>query len=462
MPERIVVVGHGMAATRLVEELVARDSDAEITVLGDERTPSYNRILLSAALEGCYARDALTLRSLRWYADHGIEVRAGSRVAEVDRAAREVVLDDRSRWGYDRLVLATGSIPTLPPIRGLVGVDGRLHPQVHAFRSVADLDRLDAAVTAARRAVVVGGGLLGLQVARALAIRGVETEVVEGGSHLLRSQVGPRAGGVLARSLAGLGTAVYSGARAVRLTDEGLRLDNGYLLDTDLVVLTAGSRPATSLARAAGLSVRRGVVVDSTLTSVTDDRVSAIGDCAEHRGRTTGFVAPAWEQATVLADVLTGGRATYTGDRSVARLRATGLDVAVLGDSEHASGEVVELANPVSGSYRKAVVRDGVLEACVLVGDLTGVGLLTQHYDRRTVLGHDEVGRLLAPPSRTPAPLVELADDVEVCACAGVTAGRVRACASVEEAAARTRATTGCGGCRDVVRSLVGAGASLV
>ena len=457
-----MVVGHGMAATRLVEELVARDTDAEITVLGDERGPSYNRILLSAVLEGAYARDALSLRSPEWYGDHGVDVRAGNRVAEVDRDGCEVVLEDRSRVGYDRLVLATGAIPTLPPIRGLVGVDGRLHPKVHAFRSVADLDRLDAAVPEARRAVVVGGGLLGLQVARALAIRAVVTEVVEGGAHLLRSQVGPRAGGVLARSLAGLGTAVYSGARAVRLTDEGLQLDNGYLLETDLVVLTAGSRPATSLARRAGLFVRRGVVVDSRLTSVTDDRISAVGDCAEHRGRTTGFVAPAWEQATVLADVLTGGRATYSGDRSVARLRATGLDVAVLGDAEHAPGEVVELANPVSGSYRKAVVRDGVLEACVLVGDLTDVGLLTQLYDRRTVLGRDEVGRLLAPSPRTPAPQVELADDVEVCACAGVTAGRIRACASVEEAAARTRATTGCGGCRDLVCSLVADGAALV
>jgi NAD(P)H-nitrite reductase large subunit len=453
---QIVVVGHGMAATRLVEELVARGLGERVTVVGDEPAGSYNRILLSAVLEGTHPRDALTLRGPRWYDDHGVTVLAGRRVGEIDRDRRTVVLEDGATVPYDRLVLATGSIPTLPPIRGLVSPGGRLHPAVHAFRSLADLDRLEAAVPDARRAVVVGGGLLGLQVARAMAVRGVETEVVEGGTHLLRSQVGTRAGGVLARSLERLGTSVYTGARAVRLTDAGLRLDNGYVLETDLVVLTAGSRPATSLARRAGLFVRRGVVVDARLSSVTDERISAIGDCAEHRGRTTGFVAPAWEQARVLADVLAGGPASYSGSRSVARLRATGLDVAVLGDPEHAAGEVVELANRVAGTYRKAVVRDGVLEAAVLVGDLAAVGTLTQAYDRRTVLGRDEPGRLLAPPTAPGAP-VELPDDVEVCACAGVTAGRLRACASLEEAVADTRATTGCGGCRSVVADLVGA-----
>lgn len=456
MTERIVVVGQGMAATRLVEELVARGSDAEITVIGDEPSGSYNRILLSAVLEGSHARRALTLRGNAWYDDHGVEVLSGTRVAEVHRAGRQVVLEGGRRVDYGRLVLATGSIPTLPPIRGLVGGDGRLHPTVHAFRSLADLDRLDAALPGARRAVVVGGGLLGLQVARALSIRGLETEIVEGGTHLLRSQVGDRAGGVLERSLRVLGTAVYTEARAVRLTDAGLVLDNGYTLETDLVVLTAGARPATSLARRAGLFVRRGVVVDGTLTSVTDAQISALGDCAEHRGRTTGFVAPAWEQAGVLADALTGGSSTYAGDRSVARLRATGLDVAVLGDPEHAVGDVVERANPLSGSYRKAVVRDGVLEAAVLVGDLSSVGLLTQLYDRRTVLGRDEPGWLLTPSTGARAERDVLDDDVEVCACAGVTAGRIRACASVEEAATTTRATTGCGGCREAVSALVG------
>jgi assimilatory nitrate reductase electron transfer subunit len=451
-PQRIVVVGGGMAAVRLGEHL-AGDERFTVTVLADEESPPYNRILLSAVLEGTHAADALTLRSEGWYAEHGIDLRLGARVLEVDRDDREVVLVDGRRVPFDRLVLACGSIPTLPPVRGLVRRDGTLDPRVHAFRTLDDCRGLDAALVPGARAVVVGGGLLGLQVARALAVRGLLTEVVEGADHLLASQVGSGAGAVLARDLRRLGTEVYTGARAVRLTGDGLQLDNGYVLPSDLVVLAAGGRPSTALARRAGLMVRRGVVVDHTLTSVTDDRVHAIGDCAEHRRRTTGFVPPAWEQAEVLARVLRGEEASYDGSRSVARLRATGLDVAVLGDPERAEGEVVEVTNPIAGSHRRLVVHGGRIVAAALVGDLSRVGLITQLYDRGTLLGPDEPGQLLLPEAAdAPAPLP---DEAEVCACAGVSAGEVRACGSVGECVERTRATTGCGGCADVVRRLV-------
>ena len=463
MTQRVVVVGGGMAAVRLAE-LLAGAPGIALTVLADERHAPYNRILLSAVLEGTHPADALTLRSAGWFAERGIDLRLDTRVLEIDRAAREVVLGDGERLGYDRLVLATGAIPTLPPIRGLVRRDGTLHPAVHPFRSLEDCRRLDASVRAlvarrapaAPRAVVVGGGLLGLQVARALAVRGVLTEVVEGADHLLARQVGHDAGRVLARDLRRLGTDVYTGARAVRMTDDGLQLDNGFRMETDLVVLTAGGRPSTALARRAGLMVRRGVVVDATLTSVTDDRVHAIGDCAEHRRRTTGFVAPAWEQAEVLARVVRGEAASYDGRRSVARLRATGLDVAVLGDPQADEGEVVEVTNPIAGSHRRLVVRGGRIVAAALVGDLSRVGLITQLYDRGTILGPDEPGQLLLPEAAdAPTPLP---DDAEVCACAGVTAGAIRACDTVPDCVDRTRATTGCGGCADVVRRLVGDG----
>jgi NAD(P)H-nitrite reductase large subunit len=447
-----VVVGAGMAATRLVEELVRR-GHTDLTVLGDERHPPYNRILLSAVLEGTHPARSLTLREPEWYADHGIDLRLGVRVLGLDRGRRQVLLVDGASLAYDRLVLATGSIPTLPPIRGLVRRDGTLHPMVHAFRSRDDCERLVASLPGARNAVVVGGGLLGLQVARALSVRGIATEVVEGGEHLLRSQVGARAGSVLARGLERLGTPVYTGARAVRLTEAGLVLDNGYTLDTDLVVLTAGGRPSTSLARAAGLTVRRGVVVDDELRSVDDERVHAIGDCAQHAGRTTGFVPPAWEQAALVAAVLSGEPVSYAGSRSVARLRATDLEVAVLGDPEHTEGQVVEMSNPVLGTHRKLVVRDGTIVAASLVGDLSQVGLLTQHYDRGTVLGPHEPGALLL--GDRPTPPARLPDEAEVCACAGVTAGRVRACGSLDEVTSTTRATTGCGGCAPAVRQLL-------
>ena len=457
--ERVVVVGSGMAATRFVEDLVARGQGHRVTVLGDEPHPPYNRILLSAVLEGTHPVGALTLREPSWFADHGVDLRLGTRVLQVDRDRRDVMLVDGTLLPYDRLVLATGSVPTLPPIRGLVHANGRLDDRVHAFRSLDDCFRLLGSLAGARRAVVVGGGLLGLQVARALSVRGLLTEIVEGGEHLLRSQVGRAAGGVLRRDLQRLGTSVYTEARAVRLEEGGpdgalgLRLDNGVTLEADVVVLAAGGRPSTALARAAGLSTRRGVLVGDGLESVDDPRVHAIGDCAEHAGRTTGFVPPAWEQARILAAGLCGEPVAYCGTRSVARLRATGLEVAVLGDPERTSGEIVEVTNPVLGTHRKLVVRDGVIVAGTFVGDLSRVGLITQYYDRGTRLAAHEPGSLLmgdrtAPPARLP-------DSAEICACAGVAAGAIRACDSLDEVQDRTRATTGCGGCASAVRELL-------
>jgi NAD(P)H-nitrite reductase large subunit len=339
-------------------------------------------------------------------------------------------------------------------------MDGRLHEKVHAFRTREDCRRLDAAISpssvssGARSAVVVGGGLLGLQVARALSVRGLATEVVEGGEHLLRSQVGPRAGAILSRDLVKLGTTVYTGARAVRLDDAGLTLDNGYTLETDLVVLTAGGRPSTALARRAGLDVRRGIVVDEHLRT-SDEHIHAVGDCAQHGSQVTGFVPPAWEQAALLARHLGGEDVSYDGARTVARLRATDLDVAVLGDPEKADGQVVEVSNPIAGSHRKLVVRDGVIVGATLVGDLSRIGLITQHYDRGTVLGPGEPGDLLM--GERPATPMAVPDDAEICACAGVSAGRIRTCSSLADVTTSTRATTGCGGCADAVRSLLAA-----
>jgi NAD(P)H-nitrite reductase large subunit len=459
--EKLVIVGNGMATTRLVEELVARRYDGDITILGDEDHPAYNRILLSAVLEGTHPIDALTLRNPEWYAAQGIDLRLGSRVLEIERELRDVMLVDGQKIVFDKLVLATGAIPTLPPIRGLIQLDGSLHPKVHAFRSLADtqglLDALKTLLDEGRpvRAVVVGGGLLGLQVARALSVRGVTTEVVEGTEHLLSQQVDRKGGTVLKRHLKKLGTEVYTGSRAIRLTDEGLKLDTGYTLDADLIVLTAGGRPSTALARGAGLTVRRGLVVGEHLQSVDDDNIFAIGDCAEFEGRVTGFVPPAWEQASLLAAHLSGEDVKYEGSRSVARLRATGLDVAVLGDPEHTEGDIVEVTNPIIGTHRKLVVDGNVIVAGTLIGDLSRIGLITQHFDRRTILSDTEPGELLMAERPDGDSSTLLPDDAEVCACAGVNAGRIRACRTFEEAKEKTRATTGCGGCASVVKELI-------
>jgi assimilatory nitrate reductase electron transfer subunit len=283
---RTVVVGNGMAAVRLVEHLVARGVDA-ITVLGEEPYGPYNRILLSAVLEGTHRPEAIALREDGWCAAHGVTERLGTRVLGLHPGVREVELQDGSRITYEALVLATGSTPLLPAIHGLIDGDGHLHPRAHAFRGLADCTRLLAAVPTSHSAVVVGGGLLGLQVARALSVRGLRTEVVEQGEHVLGGHVDETAGRVLERSLARLGTAVYTGARVARLVDEGVVLDNGKILDADLIVLTTGCRPSTRLAVQAGLATRRGIVVDDHLAT-SDPHVFALGDCADPRRAGTG------------------------------------------------------------------------------------------------------------------------------------------------------------------------------
>jgi NAD(P)H-nitrite reductase large subunit len=464
----VVVVGNGMATARLLEELAALGTVGafDLTVVGDEPYLAYNRILLSSVLQGAHSIDAITLRTQSWYDDRGVRLLAGVRATGIDRAKRTVHLGDGRRLPYDRLVLATGSGPVLPPVRGVITPGNRLHPKVFAFRTVSDCTQLLAAIRPGQFAVVVGGGLLGLEAARGLAVRGLTVDVVEVAEHLMPHQLDAAPARVLRRSVERLGIGVHLGVKAVGIVGDdqrlaGVRLDDGYLLAADLVVLACGVRPNVSLARGCGLRVDHAVVVDDGLRSVTDPSVYALGDCAEHRGRVPGLVAPAWDQAAVLARVLSGDPAArYEGSRLVTRLRASNLDVAVIGTLDTGpDDEVVEFANPLRGVYRRLIVREGRLHGAVLLGELDGVGLLVQYFDRGSFLPADPSWQLFGDRVCEAAP-VSLSDDAEVCQCNSVRAGAVRACAlagavSVEDVAAQTRATTGCGSCAGAVAALL-------
>ncbi|MGW7412039.1 NAD(P)/FAD-dependent oxidoreductase [Streptomyces sp. NPDC054863] len=392
MTTRIAVVGAGMAAARLAQQALASSPSGalEFTLYGNEPHGPYNRALLAGVLDGRYTSDALTLPT------GGAAVRTGAEVVALDTAARTLRTDAGETASYDVLVLATGANPVLPPIKGLHAVPGspfhrrELKDGVHAFRSLADCVRLEAAARSAKRAVIVGGGVLGVSAARALAALGMPVEVVHQGPHVMERHLDEEAGATVRRALEGMGAAVYTGnrARAVHgsATVTGVELAGGHVLDCDLVVLACGVRPRTGLARAAGIDVRRGVVVDDTLAT-SAPHVYAIGDCTEHRGAVHGVTGPAWAQADVLAARLSGAvpDALYTGAHSGSRLTAGTLEIAAFGEVADTDGDALRLADGTRGaygSYKKLVMRGDRLVGAILVGDLAAVGELTRTYER--------------------------------------------------------------------------------
>ena len=453
--KRVVVIGNGMAGARLVEELLSRDPDLEVTVFGAEQRPAYNRVLLSDVLAGKRPAAEVTLSSVARARRH-----LGVEVVRVDREARVVHGSDGVTAPYDALVLATGSLPVVPPVQGIAGPDGRLLDGVFVFRTLEDCAAIAARAKRSTRAVVVGGGLLGLEAARGLMQHGLDVDVVHGMDRLMDLQLDADGGAVLRRAVEALGVGVHLGSFATRVLGtrsvQGIGLADGREVKGDLVVLACGVRPHVELARQAGLAVDRGVLVDDGLQT-SDPHVFALGECAQHRGEVYGLVAPAWEQAAVLADALTGRPATYTGSRLVTRLKAMDLEVAAMGDVtpglHDEDCQVVVVADPTRHVYKKLVVRDGLLAGALLVGDLATVGTVTQHFDRQTPLPADLVS-LLVPPRRTDA---VVADEDTVCTCNAVTAGQIRGsgCRTVAEVALKTRATTGCGTCTSAVAKLL-------
>ncbi|MGX1221753.1 NAD(P)/FAD-dependent oxidoreductase [Streptomyces sp. x-45] len=393
---RVVVIGAGLAGVTLARRLGELGTPA--LLVGDEEHRPYNRVLLAEVLAGRYGPEVIALP-----APAGL---LRGRVTGVDRAGRTVRCADGSVIAYDTLVLATGSNAVLPPLRGLFTPDHELPEGVHAFRTMDDCLGLSKAVRAGARAVVVGGGLLGVSAARALAVRGAQVVLAQQSERLMERQLDPAASALVRRHLEGLGVEVHTECRVrdVRVVGGAVRsveLGDGYALGADLVVLACGVRPRVALAREAGLDVGKGVLVDDELRT-SDPHIRAVGDCAEHAGRVYGLAAPALEQAQALAELLArDGAARYRGTRSLTRLTLTGpagpfdgpdspFDLAAFGETDPRPGDdVVQLADATRGTYRKVVVREDRLVGGVLVGELGTVGALARAWEGAEPLPSD-------------------------------------------------------------------------
>ncbi|MFF4830301.1 NAD(P)/FAD-dependent oxidoreductase [Streptomyces sp. NPDC001315] len=378
---RVVVIGAGLAGVHLARRLGELGTPA--LVVGEEEHRPYNRVLLAEVLAGRYEPEVISLPAPPEL------VRA--QVTGIDRAARIVHCADGPEIAYDTLVLATGSNPVLPPLRGLFTPDHELPEGVHAFRTMDDCLGLSKAVRPGVRAVVIGGGLLGVSAARALAVRGAQVVLAQQAERLMERQLDPGASKLVLRHLKDLGVEVHTECRVrdVRCVGGAVRsveMADGYALDADLVVLACGVHPRAGLAKEAGLAVHKGILVDDELRT-SDPHIRAIGDCAQHDGTTYGLAAPALEQADVLAELLAGdANARYTGTRSLTRLTMTGhdspFDLAAFGETEPRPGDdFIQLADATRGTYRKVVVRDDRLVGGVLVGELGTVGALARAWE---------------------------------------------------------------------------------
>ncbi|MER6067374.1 FAD-dependent oxidoreductase [Streptomyces sp. NPDC001817] len=386
---RVVVIGAGLAGVRLARRLGELGMPA--LLVGEEGHPPYNRVLLAEVLAGRYAPEVIGLPAP--------ESLLRARVTGIDRGARTLECADGSSIAYDTLVLATGSNPVLPPLRGLFTADHQLPEGVHTFRTMDDCLGLAKAVRPGVRAVVVGGGLLGVSTARALAVRGAQVVLAQQSERLMERQLDPDASRLVLRHLTDLGVEVHTecrvrDVRSVAGAVRSVELADGYALDADLVVLACGVRPRTKLAEQAGLAVHKGILVDDELRT-SDPHIHAVGDCVQHDGTVYGLAVPALEQADALAELLAGDPAArYSGTRSLTRLTLNGpgspFDLAAFGEPEARPGDdVVRLADATRGTYRKVVVRDDRLVGGVLVGELGTVGALARAWEGAEPLPSD-------------------------------------------------------------------------
>ena len=466
--ERLAVIGNGMAGVRAVEELLRINPEKfAITIIGDEPHGNYNRILLSPVLAGENTIDDIILNPPGWYEENGIELISGVAAARIDRAGRKVELADGRAVPYDRLIIATGSRPFILPVPGhdLEGVIG--------FRDIADVEAMVKAAREYRHAVVIGGGLLGLEAANGLMKNGMDVTVVHLMDTLMERQLDKTAGAMLRASLEERGMKFLMPAETTELVDNGegrvkaLRTKDGEEIPADLVVMAAGIQPNTALAREAGIHCERGIIVNDYMMTF-DPRIYAVGECVQHRGVCYGLVAPLYEQARVLANHLGGrGWMSYEGSVTSTKLKVTGIDLFSAGDFLGRPGaEEIVMRDDKGGVYKKLVIQDNRLAGAVLYGDtvdgswyfqLIREGADVSEIRNRLILGQAHLG----DSGHGGDSAVDMPDDFEICGCNGVTKGEiVRAITgqglfTLEDVRAVTKASASCGSCTGLVEQIL-------
>ena len=500
--KKLVVIGNGMAGARTVEEILRRGpGQFEITMFGDEPYGNYNRIMLSNVLSGAQQPSDIFLNPLEWYRENGITLYAPARVTAIDRDRRTVVADNGVEAHYDILLFATGSRPFMPKLDGLTNAEGELKGGIFGFRTIDDCRKIAGRANKCRRALVLGGGLLGLEAARGLLKFGVDVHLAHIAPHLMNAQLDPAAGAILKKSIAKLGVHIHLNKRAVAVlgddeTITGVRFEesgspfpggergrgrgldslpfregagvgqDGSIVECDMLVVSAGITPNVELARDCGLTINRAVVVDDRMQSVDDDRIFVVGECAEHRGKVYGLVAPLWEQGRIIAEHLTGSRpgAVYHGSKVATKLKAAGISLATMGivEPEFDDDEVVLYSESKRGIYQKLILRDGIPVGGILLGDTDKAASLIQAFDHGTPIVDNRREALFdnPVPGKDENPLLLMPDEAKVCNCMGLTKGAIRRCVEAGNTTlpmvqSACKAGMGCGSCKPLVQEII-------
>jgi nitrite reductase (NADH) large subunit len=471
---KLVMIGNGMAGVRTLEELLKIAPDLyDITVFGAEPHPNYNRILLSPVLAGEQTIDEIILNPLAWYAEHGITLHTSKKVVSVDRKQRVVKAEDGTEAEYDRLLISTGSNPFILP------VPGKDLQGVIAYRDIADTNTMIETAKTHQHAVVIGGGLLGLEAANGLMLRGMQVSVVHVNPWLMERQLDEVAAKLLQKTLEERGLKFLMSAQTQALIGDAedgksgrvkaIRFKDGTEVPADLVVMAVGIRPNVELAEKIGIHCNRGIVVNDTMQTITDPRIYSVGECASHRGIAYGLVAPLFEQGKVCATHLAQfGIGRYTGSQTSTKLKVTGIDLFSAGNFMGGKDcEEIVLSDPMGGVYKKLVLQDDKLVGACLYGDtVDGSWYFKLIRDGRTIndlrdklmFGESNVGDV---GHQGHSKAAAMADSDEVCGCNGVNKGTIckairdKGLFTLEEVRKHTKASASCGSCTGLVEQLI-------
>ena len=464
--QNLVVVGNGMAGVACVEHILKQNAlenpGFDITIFGDETHVNYNRIMLSLVLAGEKSAEEIVLNDVEWYRSNNIRTRLGVKISHIDRVAQIVVDEQGEATGYDKLILATGSNAFIPPIPG---VDKK---NVHVFRTLDDTRALMTKARKGLKCIVIGGGLLGLEAARGLQVRGCDVTVIHLAESLMERQLDATGGEYLKRRIEGLGIRVMLPRQTAALTGnghvDGLRFATGEELDAELVVIAAGIKPNSELARRAGLEVNRGIVVNDFMET-SDPRIFAVGECTEHKGQTFGLVAPLFDQARVLAATITEKKGpVFSATAPAAKLKIMGVDIYSAGsiDESEPGVEVVRYEDPALGAYKKLLIKDNRLHGMILVGDVEDEHVYMDWMRNGTDLAPLRRQLLFPPPAGDIGlEVADMPDSETICGCNGVRKGDIieaihkHGIVTLQQLKERTKASSSCGSCAGLCQKLL-------